>query len=436
VHRDIKPANIFLAEDHEHAGLIAKVGDFGIAKLLHSAESSATKTIDGVMCTPQYAAPELLQRAPVPASDLYALGHVMAELLDGRAPYDNDNALIAATNQLRETPVPLGRRAATSPLAGIIRRAVAKPVAERFESAAEMSAAIGALLREHSVAVDVRVTRPTVAQRRPLGREATAPLTSQTLVYTGASRTPSAPTPEPPIAERFSGEPEPREALTTAPELAPTRLLPAIAGASTRAFNAVGRWLGSRRGGGAATDATIQLTEADLTSAVAEHDDPAGSTDRLRVALVVWLALGVALVALVWLAFRSPAGSRLSVQSAPIAAGSGASTEDRAPALAAADVDAADGSGGGGADVADDNDENGNDETAGETNGAADATDSGRADATSSSVRRDAGQQRPDASRPHGARPPTTDATPDAGGQAPQPGIRVRGSATVPPSER
>ncbi len=146
VHRDIKPQNIFLAHDKETGGLVARVGDFGIAKLLGAGEQNATRTVDGVLCTPQYAAPELLHRNAVPASDLYALGHVLIELLDGTAPYASDNAIVSAAQHLSPDPVPLGPRSAASAIAGVLRRATAKAVEQRYTSAAQMAAAIDAAL--------------------------------------------------------------------------------------------------------------------------------------------------------------------------------------------------------------------------------------------------------------------------------------------------
>lgn len=152
VHRDLKPANVFLVYEYGNDEPISKVGDFGIGKQLGRGGSEQDKdhklTLAGqILCTPAYAAPELLRGTANELTDIYALGHVFAELLEGEPPYvgsatttDELHPMAIASNQIRSNPVPLSEETENSELGPIIRKALEKNPELRYQSASEMLA--------------------------------------------------------------------------------------------------------------------------------------------------------------------------------------------------------------------------------------------------------------------------------------------------------
>lgn len=147
IHRDLKPANIVLVTEPGEKHVVPRVLDFGIAKVLGGGSPVEDHIVneDGsfepvVYCTPAYAAPELLRGRPEFQTDLYALGLVMIEMLEGATPYEYLDPDPAASPHLWPTPVPLGLRSKASVAVEVIRRSVAKDLNERYESASAMLA--------------------------------------------------------------------------------------------------------------------------------------------------------------------------------------------------------------------------------------------------------------------------------------------------------
>jgi serine/threonine-protein kinase len=174
IHRDITAQNILLTSDGD-----VKVTDFGIAREL-SGTAMPTLTLAGmVLGTVHYFAPEQAQGRPaVPQSDVYAAGIVLYEMLTGTLPFDAENPLAVAMQQINQAPTPPTRLNAAIPpsVEAIVLTALAKNPAERFAGAAEMKAAVDAA--RSGAAQPTRLTTramaaaPTIQMRPPPPRGA------------------------------------------------------------------------------------------------------------------------------------------------------------------------------------------------------------------------------------------------------------------------
>lgn len=137
VHRDIKPGNILLGDDGQ-----AKLADFGIASSGLSERLTATGAAIG---SPHYISPEQASgRDATPASDVYALGIVLYELLTGVRPFEGDNITAIAIAQVEQEPAPPSTHVPElgPDIDALVLRCLAKEPATRFADGYEMALAL------------------------------------------------------------------------------------------------------------------------------------------------------------------------------------------------------------------------------------------------------------------------------------------------------
>src|SRR5947209_15952222 len=139
-HRDLKPANILVTKQ----GI--KLLDFGLAKQrapLTEADATLTAALTSkgqILGTLQYMSPEQLHGQEAdPRSDLFSFGCVLYEMLTGKRAFEGHSAASVIAAILEREPAPLD---AAPPLDRVVRRALAKDLDQRFQTARDLKAAL------------------------------------------------------------------------------------------------------------------------------------------------------------------------------------------------------------------------------------------------------------------------------------------------------
>ena len=143
VHRDLKPRNLFLARQGSQD--VWKILDFGVARLA----GEETLTIDQIVGTPNYMAPEQANGATVThRSDLFALGVIAYRSLTGRPAFEGESTaeiLYKVVHTMPPRPTGVAHLPAEVDL--VLAIAIAKAPDDRFDSAADFAQALDAAAR-------------------------------------------------------------------------------------------------------------------------------------------------------------------------------------------------------------------------------------------------------------------------------------------------
>jgi eukaryotic-like serine/threonine-protein kinase len=151
IHRDVTPGNIVVRSTP--AGDVAKLVDFGIAKLVDGAPAQKLTASGVIVGTPNYMAPEQIRKRNTDGrSDVYGLGATLYYAVSGVRPFERlpRDAIAEAVCQSMPERLTDVRPGLDPSFASLVERAIAKRAEDRFGSAAEMGEALASWLARGS----------------------------------------------------------------------------------------------------------------------------------------------------------------------------------------------------------------------------------------------------------------------------------------------
>lgn len=155
IHRDLKPENILLAEDGS-----VRLSDFGIAHLRGQAPLTGEGALLGTLA---YLSPEACQgQSADPSQDLWSLGVILYEMLEGRRPYEAPSAWELIQKIITE-PVPRLRREHPPGWADLLGRLLSRQPELRLRSARQLGAELEMLQEVHLLPL---VSRPQTGEEQ------------------------------------------------------------------------------------------------------------------------------------------------------------------------------------------------------------------------------------------------------------------------------
>src|SRR6185295_459448 len=138
IHRDIKASNFFVSQPANQAPIL-KVLDFGIATAPEgTSDLTSTQSVIG---TPSYMAPEQMRssRTVDARSDIWSIGVVLYELLEGARPFRSDVYSELCLKVGMDPPVPMVQPEVPEGLRQIVMRCLAQPMEKRYQSVSELA---------------------------------------------------------------------------------------------------------------------------------------------------------------------------------------------------------------------------------------------------------------------------------------------------------